>query len=790
MFNITLNNSPIKYVLSFDKLLEYYDGLAKSEDPFLVLKAKRVLDAQAPYPELREGFTDKTLLKKYENIISIILEDTFSEVLGSNEIKTGSLPYDSLIFNPTKRFKKIMKDAGSGFIPKIRSQGEDVYYIRSAVLLLNLYYGFKLDYSRSYFFDIPDKQGVIRNYRVLYNADFLELLPTEKTKVLNRDDVNELLDNFDDIELWKDKIPPDSFIAKGFVILNMVDVTDEHSISAMKSAMISSSNSKTGGIFLDDLQETFRSFFGLKSIDTSFVSYDKKQNQFKSISNNNIRSVILGSQEYISCSEALCPKTYECIMKEKRFFNIADVDKSYELSGCFSLYENMKASGYQSVILAPIINKDDLLGVLEIGSPHKSVLNGSIVSKLEVIMPFLVTAILRANAEEANLIDAVIQNKCTAIHPSVFWKFEEEARNFIKSSKSDEDPTFNEIVFENVNPLYGQVDIQQSSTQRNLAISRDLTIQLSDILSILNEASKKSNFSKYDNLIFKTKTYIKEINKLLNTSSEQLIFDFVTNEINPIFENLKLIEGTINSKILEYQAKIDLNRQSYYDHRNNFDHSVTAINKMFTAVIDKQQERAQQIFPHYFERFKTDGIDYNIYVGEALTQNLKFSSTHLRNLMLWQLQLMAEMENRLYFLKPKLPIPLAVTSLILVYGSKLSIRFRTDEKRFDVDGAYNIRYEVIKKRIDKSYIKNKNERLTQPGKLVIVYSQESDLREYLEYIKFLQSKGVFTSQIEIVELENLQGITGLKAIRVEFLYNNNHSFQQNIRFQDFLDFLK
>lgn len=790
MFNITLNDSPIKHVLSFNKLLEYYDGLAQSEDPFLALKAKRVLDAQAPYPELREGFTDKTILKKHERVISIILEDVFSEVLSSNEIKTASLPYYDLIFNPTKRFKKIMADAGPGFIPKIRSQGEDVYYIRSAVLLLNLYYGFKLDYTRSYFFDIPDKHGVIRNYRVLYNADFLELLPTENTKPITQEDVNELLDNFDDLELWKSKIPPGSFIAKGFVVLNMVDVTDEHSISAMKSAMISSSNAKTSDSLLDDLQETFRSFFGLKAIHTSFVFYDKKLNQFKSLSNNNIRSVILGDEENVSCREALCPETYKFIMKEKRFFNIPDVNESYELSGCFSLYQNMKASGYQSVILAPITNNDDLLGILEIGSPHKGGLNGSIVSKLEVVMPFLVTSVLRANAEEANLIDAVIQNECTAIHPSVYWKFAEEARNFIKRSKVDENPKFKEIVFDNVNPLYGQVDIQGSSTERNLAIRRDLTIQLSDIVSILNEASKKTKPSQYDSLIYKTKNYMTQINQLLSTSSEQLIFDFVTHEIHPIFEKLKLFKGALSNKILDYQAKIDVKRQSYYDHRNNFDHSVTAINKMFTAVIDKQQESAQQIFPHYFERFKTDGIDYNIYVGEALTQNLTFSSTHLRNLRLWQLQLMAEMENRYYYLKSKLPIPLEVTSLILVYGSKLSIRFRTDEKRFDVDGAYNIRYEVIKKRIDKSYIKGKNERLTQPGKLVIVYSQERDRQEYMAYINFLQSKGVFAPQIENVELENLQGITGLKAFRVEFLYDQKRSFEENYWYKDSFDLIE
>jgi hypothetical protein len=76
----------------------------------------------------------------------------------------------------------------------------------------------------------------------------------------------------------------------------------------------------------------------------------------------------------------------------------------------------------------------------------------------------------------------------------------------------------------------------------------------------------------------------------------------------------------------------------------------------------------------------------------------------------------------------------------------LPIRFRMDEKRFDVDGTYNARYEVIKKRIDKSFVKGTNERLTQKGKLAIVYSQRKDEKEYLRYIRFPKGQGLLYQQ--------------------------------------------
>mgnify|MGYP001548941468 CR=1 FL=1 len=109
--------------------------------------------------------------------------------------------------------------------------------------------------------------------------------------------------------------------------------------------------------------------------------------------------------------------------------------------------------------------------------------------------------------------------------------------------------------------------------------------------------------------------------------------------------------------------------------------------------------------------------------------------------------------------------------MILVFTSPLSLRFRMAEQRFDVDGTDNARYEVVKKRVDKSYIQGTSERITQPGKISIIYTHSEDENEYLKYISFLQSKSKLVDDVEILEVEDLQGVTGLKAIRVSVLYS-------------------
>lgn len=782
--------SPLTQYISFNKLLRQYDAMAESDDEFLAGKAKHILKAQEPYPILREGFQDVALVDKHKDVIQLILQDTFPEVLTNNEIKAASLPFDNTVFNASKRFQKIIKDAGKDFVPRMREIPANEMYVAACTVILNFHYGFNLDFKRPFFYDIPNSKGIMKHYRILYNADFMEILPTDKAKKLNEADIDELLDNYDNLEIWKEKIPPNSFMSKGFIISSMFDVTTEHSVSEIKSNLIASNKRKSSN-FMTNLGDTFRSFFDIAEINAGFVTYDAAKKQFEKVHGYGMNSILLQKKDHVSCDSVLCPESYKALLKDKKYFAVSDVEKNFKMSKGIALFKNLKEEGIKSAIFAPIASENNLLGVLELSSPNKNELNSVNAQKLDGIMPYIVTAVLRSKIEEENLIDAVIQNECTSVHSSVYWRFQQEAKQFIKNGFEGAQPTFKEIVFKDVNPLYGQIDIKNSSNARNMAIQRDLMIQLSVIKDILATAFVHDKLPIYEELMFRITNHIDGIKETLHTNSEQAIFNFVQDEIKPVFQHLKKSNKNLIGKITDYESKIDMGTDSYYDHRRNYDESVMLINEKLAGVIDKRQEEAQTMFPHYFERYKTDGVEHNMYIGESIASEDSFDPIYINNLRLWQLQVMCEMENVHYNLKPELPVPLDVASLILVYNSSLSIRFRMDEKRFDVDGTYNARYEIIKKRIDKSFVKGTNERLTQPGKMVIVYSQKSDELEYLRYVKFLKSKGYFTDKVEIVELEGLQGVSGLKAIRADILYTTQDASNEiTYTYNDLMNELK
>jgi len=65
--------------------------------------------------------------------------------------------------------------------------------------------------------------------------------------------------------------------------------------------------------------------------------------------------------------------------------------------------------------------------------------------------------------------------------------------------------------------------------------------------------------------------------------------------------------------------------------------------------------------------------------------------------------------------------------------------------------------------------------LTQPGKIAIIYSQSKDVIEYMKHIKYLQSNNYLMDTIEDLELEDLQGISGLKALRASVNYTSSNN---------------
>jgi len=443
--------------------------------------------------------------------------------------------------------------------------------------------------------------------------------------------------------------------------------------------------------------------------------------------------------------------------------------------------EELVAAGARTFVCAPLHYQDRVIGTLELISHRPGDLNATHLPKLEEVLPLFSMAVQRSVEELDARVQAMIKEKCTAVHPVVEWRFRKAVFNTIErksESVSDAAAEMEPIVFENVYPLYGLADIRGSSVQRGAAIQADLLTQLRLAADVLRAAREARALPALDELRFRVDKRIAQVQRSLNSGDEIGIVGFLRANVESLFDHLGTFGTDVRARIQLYRGALDARLGVVYRRRQLFEESVTRIAEAVSAYLDREELAAQVMFPHYFEKQKTDGVDYQIYVGPSLLEDGRFDPLCLKNLRLWQLMLTCGIAVRAHQLRDRLPVPLETTHLILVQHTPRSIRFRFDEKRFDVDGAYDIRYEIVKKGIDKAVVEGTSDRVTQPGKIAIIYSQNPEGREYRGYIEYLQSLGYLTSEVEELDLGELQGVQGLHALRVAVALENPRTLQR------------
>ncbi len=771
------NELPFTVKFNFTKMFEHWESLAESDIEEVSAYAKKTLKKLNKVKVLKTSFEDEAIVEKHGKEIRLLLSPVFPELITNNEIKAACMPFKPTLFNFTKRFENIYNDAGKEQNFNMRVMDHNMMYINACVFILNFQYQANINYNESLYIDLKDrKNGLMKHYRVLINGDFSSFKVNKNFKPLSEKEIQQLKDNFDNIELWKEKIPPRSFEFEGFALMSLVDVTKEEAISALKYDLL-----KKDALHSPEIVERIRyqlsCILGNPNIKLGFTAFDKDKNRLKSLAYGFWNSIILAGQDSCNADKAFCRYSYPHIFKEKHTLAASHYQLSEEMIGN-PLVEKLLKINLKSYIAIPLMIDDEIIGLLELGSENSKELDSVVAKRLEEIAPLFATSLERSIDEMETQLEAIIQEKCTAIHPSVTWRFLEAAETLLNQRRIDGSNEMEDISFPDVYPLYGQSDIKGSSTARNSAIQADMIQQLNLAKNIFDLAIENNPLPIYKDFNYRIKKHIKILKKGLGAGDEISILDFLKREIYPVFSHLNKLNGDFKKSVENYMNSLDEDLGVIYDKRKDYEQSVSAINNKIADYLDKAQEDAQSMFPHYFEKYKTDGVEHNIYIGQSMVNNKEFDPIYLANLKLWQLMMICEVENALSRQKPNLKVPLDVCSLILIHSNAITIKFRQEDKHFDVDGAYNVRYEIIKKRIDKAYVNGNTERLTQPGKIAIVYSQEKEAREYMNYLEYLQSINYIGPNIEWLDLQDLQGVTGLKALRVKVVFHKTGALKK------------
>ena len=453
--------------ISFFKVVEVLEQQAKSKDKNVASYAQNLLNDCKKAPELIEGFEDRAKLGKYKSLVDRLSATLFPQALLTNEIKGLVPPFDFTPFYLTTRFQNILENADENFAFELKNFENDVFYIYGASAILENHFGYKLSTGTPTTVDIFDKKSMVtRSYRLAYNADLTEMVPTKNAPKITEKDYKELMNDFYNVKLWKEKFPPNSYIMRGIGMANLMDVTQDRAIAAITESLLT----KTSNSFYR-IMDNMRNLFGVEDLEGGFVEF--KDNSFVAYDNGHhteMASFLLDGDSQFRCEDNVCGATHNQLIAKNQPLVITDTEAFDDKVHSKMSEKLRKNKNIGSYIIAPLLNDDEFLGFMEIASPRKFVLNGSIISKLDKVLPIFAMAISRFKRESQNAREAIIQQECTTIHPSVKWRFDEEADKYMQAQYRNEHPTFKDIVFNDVHPLYGQLDIKGSSEKRNEAI--------------------------------------------------------------------------------------------------------------------------------------------------------------------------------------------------------------------------------------------------------------------------------------------------------------------------------
>lgn len=771
---LNIHESLFNSYLSFRPLVSALKKNIKDGNPGMQKLYGRVVREFEAHPELLETITDTRILHPHTELIEELLSAVFPPTT-ANFMYGVAMPFKFMAVYVSPKFKTLLLKPGTNEI-QVPGNKADVganlnqQRLQFAYgLILNKYLGHNSPEQSKLIYPYTDEEtGLNRFMELRLDGRFIEVKPVNEMPQMPKSLLDNQTNRLMTLEELMNIVSLDKFQFEGITVMRVNDVTEQAVITEIKNMLLESDAFSDANVYTE-LENHIQSLVGLKDLSVGITPFFKINGHYIYSDLHNNNSLLFKHFQSTSDKDEISDYS-KILFRDNDHPVLFETLDEQVLSEVQSLQYYFK-DGARSMIICPLRRPDGLIGMLEIVSKKENELKPIHINRIESAIPLFTLGLEKTLEQLNSKVDSVIKKKFTSVQPAVEWKFTEAALNYIVNKHSNEDVKIERITFQDVYPLYAALDIRNSSTERAHAIQLDIIDQLEMANKVVKKAQAVMPFPLLQEIEFKIEKNIAAASDVLKSEEEMSIQEFMQGQVVSIFNHLHSTQPAVKNDVEQYFAALDPQLGMLYHHRKEYELSVSRINDTLARFVDKEQAAAQKVYPHFFERYVTDGLEFNIYIGQTISPRKKFDEIYLRNMKMWQLTVLAKAARATHTLEKELSHPLRTTQLILSYNQPLSITFRTEERKFDVDGAYNIRYEIVKKRIDKVRIRETNERLTQPGKIAIVYTQSKDAAEYREYIEFLQNKNLLKPGIEEHDLEELQGVIGLKALRVDINFD-------------------
>ncbi len=585
-------------------------------------------------PDLLQTMDDTRPIAGEAELVETLLSTIFPPATSSNQGWYAIiLPFSRNTVYASPGFRRIfLKESETAFsFQNDHSDLDDVFERLAYSLILKKFFGGRSTSESTSVHAFVDESGLTRYNEVNLNAQFVDVIVDNDFELPKEFDFQQALD----LEELRRALPIEHFGFAGLMVLEVNDVTGKQAIQEVKNALLNI-NSFSDVMVYDDLQQHVQSLMGLKNLQIGITPFFKMNEYYLYTESLYKSSILFRSAQAIRERDHisdLCQEVFGAAVQPVLYEDLHDEER-----GSDELLRYYREQGTRGLIICPLrCDNGDLIGLLEMSSQRPGELQPLHLAKAQPAVSLFSLALEKSREALELQIDKMIKEHFTAVQPAVEWKFTEAAFQYIQHRQVSELAKMPNITFEEVYPMYAAIDVRNSSTQRSQSIQKDLQEQLEAARELLKRCGRVIEFPLLDETGFRIEKYLAAISENLLSDDELVIYEFLQNDLDSLLKNLQHTRPELRKLIDGYFALLDPQRNVIYHHRREYEESITRINDVLDRFIDAEQKEAQEVYPHYFERYVTDGIEFNMYVGQCLSPARPFNEMYVRHLKRWQL---------------------------------------------------------------------------------------------------------------------------------------------------------
>src|SRR5262245_32624315 len=420
---------PFRTELSLAPLIRFWTQLSAYSElgrgPLPAIVREKIKQA----PELSAVIDDVSVIAKHQQLVDLMMSAMFPAGFWEQEYGAALFPFQLRAFYATSKFRRtLMNDDGT-----LHGRVNDEHRLGAAKLLL----AYELIFERTYGIDLGVEIPVVftsedpatsleRHFRLDFDWRFVDVKLDGPAPKLTDAMRLKLQSGNVELDQLRNLVPPETVTLRGFMTLKAVDVTDQEVLSSLKRDLIDKESIVSSTRF-ESLQAKLRTLFRRPGLQLGLAAVEGDRVLVLNDATSHDDACIFADSAHHKTSD-FTGSLYERAVIQNRPVIIGDLAAWPDRT---RWEEDLITAGARTFVCAPLNYQDRVIGTLELISPRPGDLNATHLPKLEEVLPLFSMAVQRSVEELDARVQAMIKDKCTAIHPEVEWRFRKAALNRI-----------------------------------------------------------------------------------------------------------------------------------------------------------------------------------------------------------------------------------------------------------------------------------------------------------------------------------------------------------------------